>query len=39
VLAPLCDILPGLVHPENGKTVAEMLAECTDNSDISRAAQ
>jgi len=39
VLAPLCDILPGLVHPENGKTMAEMLAECTDISDISRVAQ
>ncbi len=27
VLAPLCEVLPGLVHPVNGKTAGEMLEE------------
>ncbi len=36
VLAPLCDILPELIHPGNGKLVVEMLAECSDNSVVKR---
>lgn len=36
VLAPLCDILPEHVHPENGKLVRELLAECSDTSEAKR---
>jgi 2-amino-4-hydroxy-6-hydroxymethyldihydropteridine diphosphokinase len=36
VLAPLCDILPELVHPGNGKLVREMLAECSDISEVKK---
>ena len=36
VLAPLRDILPELVHPVNGKLMSEMLAECSDNSEVKR---
>lgn len=36
VLAPLCDILPEHVHPENGKLVKQMLAECSDKSEVKR---
>ncbi len=36
VLAPLCDILPELVHPVNGKLAKEMLAECSDKSEVKR---
>ena len=36
VLVPLCDILPDLVHPENGKLLREMLAECSDTSEVKR---
>jgi 2-amino-4-hydroxy-6-hydroxymethyldihydropteridine diphosphokinase len=36
VLAPLCDILPEYVHPENGMVVKEMLAECSDISIVKR---
>lgn len=30
VLAPLAEIAPDLQHPESGKTIRTMLAECTD---------
>ncbi len=36
VLAPLCDIRPELVHPGNGKLVREMLAECSDISEVKK---
>ncbi len=31
VLAPLAEVLPGMVHPVSGKTVGEMLAELMVN--------
>lgn len=34
VLAPLADIAPGLAHPVTGKTVLNMLEECSDTSEI-----
>jgi 2-amino-4-hydroxy-6-hydroxymethyldihydropteridine diphosphokinase len=34
VLVPLNDIAPGLVHPHLGKTISELLEECTDSSHI-----
>lgn len=33
-LVPLAEVAPGLVHPVSGKTVAEMLADCDDESDV-----
>jgi 2-amino-4-hydroxy-6-hydroxymethyldihydropteridine diphosphokinase len=34
VLVPLHDIAPDLVHPVLGKTISELLAECSDTSRI-----
>ncbi len=34
VLQPLSDIAPDLVHPVNGLTVAEMLAQCQDPGEV-----
>jgi 2-amino-4-hydroxy-6-hydroxymethyldihydropteridine diphosphokinase len=35
VLQPLAEILPGKVHPVLGKTSLELLAECTDQGQVS----
>ncbi len=37
VLLPLAEIAPELIHPVNGKTVAEMLHECPDPLQVSPA--
>jgi len=34
VLVPFAEIAPGLRHPVSGKTIAEMLAETTDRSEV-----
>jgi 2-amino-4-hydroxy-6-hydroxymethyldihydropteridine diphosphokinase len=34
VLAPLCEVAPGAVHPVTGLTAAEMLDMCEDSSDV-----
>jgi len=34
VLVPLADLVPYLIHPVNGKSVAEMLEVCPDRSTI-----
>jgi 2-amino-4-hydroxy-6-hydroxymethyldihydropteridine diphosphokinase len=36
VLVPLCEIAPGIVDPITGKTIAELVASCTDNSKVTR---
>jgi 2-amino-4-hydroxy-6-hydroxymethyldihydropteridine diphosphokinase len=35
-LEPLNELAPELVHPVLGKTVAQLLASCTDNSDVEK---
>ena len=30
VLVPLCDLIPDVLHPVIGRTMAELLAECPD---------
>jgi 2-amino-4-hydroxy-6-hydroxymethyldihydropteridine diphosphokinase len=30
VLEPLAEIAPGFIHPESGKTIRQVLRECTD---------
>jgi 2-amino-4-hydroxy-6-hydroxymethyldihydropteridine diphosphokinase len=39
VLEPLAEILPDLVHPAFGKTVAELLRDCADPSSVRRFAE
>ena len=34
VLAPLCEVAPGAVHPVTGLTATGMLDMCDDNSDV-----
>ena len=36
VLIPLCDIIPEYVHPVFGKTIRQLLGECTDTSGVWR---
>ncbi|WP_461534461.1 2-amino-4-hydroxy-6-hydroxymethyldihydropteridine diphosphokinase [Sinomicrobium sp.] len=36
VLAPLADIAPGKIHPELKKSVAKLLEECPDDSEIDK---
>jgi 2-amino-4-hydroxy-6-hydroxymethyldihydropteridine diphosphokinase len=36
VLAPLCEILPGFVHPILGKTAVEMLLDCPDKEEVKK---
>ncbi|NVJ86312.1 MAG: 2-amino-4-hydroxy-6-hydroxymethyldihydropteridine diphosphokinase [Algoriphagus sp.] len=35
VLEPLADVLPDLVHPVLGKSILELLRECTDTTSVS----
>jgi 2-amino-4-hydroxy-6-hydroxymethyldihydropteridine diphosphokinase len=39
VLEPLCEVMPGAVHPVTGLTAREMLAMCDDRSDVRLAAR
>lgn len=39
VLAPLCEVAPGAVHPVTGLTATEMLDMCDDSSDVRPAMQ
>jgi deoxyguanosine kinase len=36
VLAPMAELAPDFIHPEFGKTMAALLAECSDHGDIRR---
>jgi 2-amino-4-hydroxy-6-hydroxymethyldihydropteridine diphosphokinase len=36
VLIPLAEVLSGMVHPETGKTIQQMLMECTDTLAVTR---
>jgi 2-amino-4-hydroxy-6-hydroxymethyldihydropteridine diphosphokinase len=38
VLEPLAEILPGLLHPRLGRSMAELLAACADRSRVVRLA-
>lgn len=35
-LEPLCEIAPDIRHPKNGKSISELLQECTDDSQVTR---
>jgi 2-amino-4-hydroxy-6-hydroxymethyldihydropteridine diphosphokinase len=36
VLAPLAELVPNLVHPVNGKSISELLAQTKDSSSVIR---
>lgn len=38
ILEPLCQIAPDVVHPVLGKTITELLKNCTDNSKVEQLA-
>ncbi len=35
-LLPLCEVAPGMIHPVFGKTQEDLLAACTDHSEVTR---
>jgi 2-amino-4-hydroxy-6-hydroxymethyldihydropteridine diphosphokinase len=35
-LEPLCEIAQDIRHPKNGKSISELLQECTDDSQVTR---
>lgn len=36
ILEPMCDIAPDFIHPVAGKTIAELLASCSDKTEVAQ---